>query len=232
MASLILPIPGTHAWSGAPTLKDWYHPESAWSKYVATRGLLHLSPARPFVWSTDLDGLDGWLRWLHLKRNDKVDWQAAGLNLWSYFEPAWLKDAPATNVNLLATLGLAIEHRNLISHSHGLQPVLFACAAGLKIRRLISIAGPVRSDMMEVATRARPNIERWLHVCSDNSDAWQWLGEIGDGVLGIVRQHPLADVNLCVPAVGHSGLVEDEDAFHLWADDGLIDFITTGLLIG
>lgn len=226
--ALILPIPGTHAWNGEPTPKNWYHPESVWSQYVAARGLQHLSPARPFVWSTDVDGLDGWLRWLHLKGNDKIDWQAAGLNLWAYFEPAWYGDlrfTPSPAQPLLPPLGF--DRRNLVAHSHGLQVVLYACAAGLKIRRLISIASPVRADMMEIAKKARPNIEQWMHIYTDDTDRMQWLGTIGDGAFGIVRPHPLADINLCIMGVGHSGLVEDEKAFPHWVDSGLIAFLGT-----
>lgn len=218
-----LPIAGTDANDGEDlTARDWIHHESAISMFLLDRGLQQLSPGRPFVWTTRLDGIEvwrRWLKWLRLRGTDQVDWQTAGLNLWSYLDPPWpwppkLGEAPVPH-----------EWRNLITHSHGLQPALFACAAGLKIRRLLSIAGPVRADMMETAARARPNIEKWTHVCSDSSDRWQWLGEIGDGAFGIVREHPLADENICIPKVGHSGLIYDEKAFHFWTDAGLIPFL-------
>lgn len=93
------------------------------------------------------------------------------------------------------------------------------------LRRFIDIAGPVRSDMMHVYQSARPNIRRWLHVyCPGWKDRMQLLGELFSGGLPR-RQHPLADGNVGVPHVGHSGLLYDASYFPLWRSAGLIDFL-------
>ncbi len=215
MTCCYLPIPGTFAWNGTPTERDWYHPQSAFNAFLHANGVEHLCPTRPFVWSTDLDGIGWWQRWFG--RSNTLDWLSAGLNLFDYFDPP---------LSVLLNRGAEttpFADRNLLSHSHGLQVVLCACAEGMKLRRLVSIAGPVREDMMATARKARPNIERWTHVCSDDSDRIQWLGEIGDGALGIVRKHPLADLNICIPKVGHSLLLDDPKQFHWWPEAGLLD---------
>lgn len=117
---------------------------------------------------------------------------------------------------------MPLERANLIAHSHGLQVVLFAAAMGCKIRRLVSIGSPVRHDLAAVALKARENIGEWTHVYSDHGDRLQWLGTIGDGVLGITRAHPQAHRNISIPGVAHSRLLNEESTFHWWDDAGLI----------
>ena len=78
---------------------------------------------------------------------------------------------------------------------------------------------------MATARKARPNIRKWLHVHSDWTDYVQLLGELGGGGWPIIRKHPLADVNVGIPKVGHSGLLYDAQFFPLWQTDGLIDFL-------
>src|SRR5678815_5146950 len=109
--------------------------------------------------------------------------------------------------------------------------VAYACAHGLRINRLLTMGSPVRQDMHAIYAQARPNIGHWLHLHSDRSDRTQWLGELFDGHLGIVRNQPFADVNLGVPAVAHSNLLNDPDLFHLWAEDGLIAVSYTHLTL-
>jgi hypothetical protein len=104
-----------------------------------------------------------------------------------------------------------------------MQVALFAAASGLKIRTLITVAGPVRKDMREVAAKARGNIHRWVHVASDSSDRWQWMGTLFDGKLGIIREHPLADRNVRIKDVGHSQLLRDPAQFHHWTEQKLLE---------
>ena len=193
-------IPGTHSWVPGRTTGEWYHADSPWSDYMKSQGFLQVEcDGRPFEWSTSIDGILPWRK--------GVDWAAAGGNFFAWVVPP-----------------LAPDHRvppdltNVITHSHGLQPLLYACARGLKVNSLTDIAGPVRKDMMDVAKFARPNIRYWQHVHSDRSDKMQWLGEFGDGALGIVRAHPLADSNVSVPKAGHSGLLTDPQWFMLWPE--------------
>jgi hypothetical protein len=191
----VIPVPGT--WGRT---QDWYRPCSAWGLYLDTLGIEVYEPdGRPFLWSTDAGGWQVWRRWgLGHRTGDHWDWQAGGESLFRLIVPPLAPDRripPAETV--------------LVSHSHGLQVVLYACAAGLQVDRLIDISGPVRADMRPVMEAALPNIGQWLHVHSDRSDRMQWLGEMGDGALDITRAHPAANMNRALPAAGHSGVLRD-----------------------
>jgi len=97
----------------------------------------------------------------------------------------------------------------VISHSHGLQPVLYAAKQGLKIDLLIDVCGPVRWDMLPIAGAAKKHIHRWVHIHAGHRDRWQWFGSLFDGHVGIVRKHPLADENLAIPEADHSQVMRD-----------------------
>lgn len=193
-------IPGTGSWAHDGRC-DWYCPGHPFGQFLTYQGVAPLYDGdRPFIWSTDLNGVP----WLRDRRF--VDWAAGGAAL-NYFVREDLRQPGAATA--------------LIAHSHALQVVLFACAEhDLKVDTLISMGSPVRQDMMPVAQRARPNIARWLHVHSDHSDRWQWFGELFDEHVGIVREHPLADVNDFVPKVGHSELLRDPQQYHWWLEKG------------
>lgn len=198
-----LAVNGTH--ENRTPEGHWSHPESPISQYLERYGLLNIahSAMLPFDWSDDLNFTAG-----------HPDWIAAGASLNYYLVPPLRPEYAWPSAETV-----------LVTHSHGLQPALYAARMGLKIDRLLSIAGPVRKDMMEVARLARPNIRRWMHVYSDATDRWQWLGELFDGHFGIVRKHALADENVEVKGVGHGGLIRDPKQFHQWADRGLINFL-------
>ncbi len=210
-----VPVPGTWAFRATPSADDWYHPSSALSIYFTDRALFQIGSSRPFEWTTDPNGWRPWRRWFGVGDSDHRDWLVAGRNLYAWLRP------PVTDSDDYVKLA----DRNIIAHSHALQVALYACASGLKINKLISLAGPVRDDMRAIAAAARPNIGRWIHVHSDKSDRTQWLGEWGDGVLRIVRAHPLADMNIAIPRVGHSDMLHKTDAFHWWEEAGLVAFL-------
>lgn len=201
-----LPVQGT--WD-TRSEGSWSLPSSPLSVYLQERGLHNLSGdgTIPYAWSTDLD----------FECGDHQAWLAGGKALYYYLVPPL---CPANRWPPAETV--------IVTHSHGLQVALYAAALGLKIDRLLSFMGPVRKDMMSVATQARPNIRRWRQVRSDKTDKWQWLGELFDGHLGIVRNHPLADVNETVPGVGHTGVLNDPSNYPLWVDNGWIDFLKDG----
>jgi hypothetical protein len=195
----VVVVPGT--WG---RLEDWYKPGSGWASYMAGLGCeIETFGGRPFEWSTGLDGIQFWRRLFgRVSARDHWSWQAGGAALFAWLVPP---AAPAKRI--------APRDVRIVCHSHGLQVVLYAAAAGLRIDRLLSVTGPVREDMAAIAAAARPNIREWRHVHSDGSDRFQWLGAIGDGVLGITRAHPLADVNQALPAAGHSGVFRDPSWF-------------------
>jgi hypothetical protein len=153
---------------------------------------------RPFVWSSNLDGV---LPWRKL-----ATWAAAGENLYAYCVPPMAPDRRIPPLEL-----------SIISHSHGLQVALIAAALGLYIHTLIDICGPVRDDVIaEYGDAAKRNIGHWIHVHADRSDTMQWLGGIGDGAFGIVRAHPLADINHYLPQAGHAKVLTDEPWLQAW----------------
>lgn len=202
-----LAVNGTHENRETRGL-SWSHPDSLLSQFLERHGLLNIASSAmlPFDWSNDLDLGDG------------HDWPAGGASLFYYLVPP-----------LHPEYAWPSKETVLVTHSHGLQVALHAAARGLKVDRLLDLAGPVRKDMMPIANRARPNIRRWMHVHSDHSDRWQWLGEFLDGHFGIVRQHPLADRNISVADVGHTSLLREPKQFHHWVNHGLVNFLKTGV---
>ncbi len=184
-------IPGTWA---AKHDEKWWLPDSPFALHLRKLGLAPLK-SRPFVWSTDING--GLFSFFQASKHS--DWDAAGAALSFYLA------------------GTRLEDRNIIAHSHGLQAVLYACANyGVRLNTLISVSSPIRKDMVEVSEKARPNIGYWTHVHSDSSDRTQWFGTLFDGALGIVRAHPLADLNVKIPKVGHSDILKKSKNFHHW----------------
>lgn len=209
----ILPIQGTHGWDDTDTMR-WWKPGSPFVNYLGTQGIdLVAAGEDPFIWDGDVDGLP------YLGSRSLLRWKAAGIQLRRYCKPGPAGSPEGAHY-------VPYVSRNFIAHSHGLQVVLCAAASGLRVHRLVSVSSPVRNDMRAIAEKARPNIAEWWHVASDRSDFTQWLGEWFDGAFGIVREHPLADFNVCVKGVGHSGLLNDPALFPMWKDRGLVAFLT------
>ena len=179
---------------------EWYREGSPWSRMMAGEHFAHVQcDGRPFTWTTRLNGWQFW------KSSDDLDWRVAGVNLFAYVVPPIAPDRCVPP-----------EHTHVVSHSHGLQVVLHACALGMKVNTLVDVAGPVRGDMRATARLARPNIRHWVHLYSDNSDRTQLGGQLFDGAFGIVRQHELADQNVPMPKAGHSGVLNDSQWFGVW----------------
>lgn len=219
-----LPVAGTHGWRGQQT-GGWWQAGSPWLAELESHGFVPYNSARPFVWSTNLDGHTGilrrWLRKLLPFVSDDTRhlvWEAAGLSLYAYLVPP-IYGGEYNGVNAAPT------ETRIVCHSHGAQIVAFACAAGLKVDRLITVGSPIRADMAHIYDQARDNIGYWLHLHSDHTDRWQWLGSIGDGVLGVVREHPWADDNQAVRHVGHSGILTDEDGIRMWHRFGWLEVL-------
>jgi hypothetical protein len=204
-------VAGTHDWGiGDPPVGGrWYAPGSPWVEAAQAAGVTPLfgrnvyGDPTPFIWSTDLGGVG-------FGSGDLKVWVAAGWNLYWFCVPPLCPDRRVPAAEL-----------NVVTHSHGLQVALAAAANGLKIDTLLSVAGPVRKDMREVTAQARKNIRYWVHLHSDKSDRWQWFGTLFDGKIGIVREHPSADLNIKVPQVGHSEMLREPARFPLWTELGL-----------
>jgi hypothetical protein len=187
---------------------DWNALDSPFSKFRADHGLLPWvdDPLRLFEWSTDLDGLPG--------DGGHADWRATGRSLANY------AINPLTGRPNIPPDGL-----NLFTHSHGCQPVIYACAEfDLKVNVLIDVAGPVRGDMLDLAAKAKKNIKLWLHLYAGFEDRWQIAGELFSGGT-FRRKQPHATVNAKIPG-GHGTILRDPAYFHYWIDQGWLAWLT------
>lgn len=195
-------VAGTGSWKDHDD-KDWFCPGHYFGQFMTLQGLAPIYDGdRPFIWSTDLDGVP----WA-----GKKDW-AAGAAALSYF--------------VQAQASVQGKDTALIAHSHALQVAAIAAAEhNLKINVLITMGSPIRKDMAKEYAALRANTKYWLHVHSDGSDRWQWLGEMFDGHFGIVRETPLADRNDFVPKVGHSELLRDPKQYHNWVEHKWLDLL-------
>lgn len=180
----------------------WAHPDSPF------RALLHdqgFNALRFQGWTGNVGGVPN-----ILARGNHQDWIAGGHALGYFLDR------------------LPYADRNLIAHSHGVAPALYAAALEqTKIRRLISVCSPVRADLQRTATAARPLIGYWRHVASIGFDAAQWAGELLDGHLSFTRTHKWTQAHdsMFVPKIGHSRLLNDPDYFARWSGDGLLDLL-------
>ncbi len=156
------------------------------------------APVAPFKWTGNLGGV------LDFSPSDPADpWTAGGLREWA-IEAQHLIDFcwhtwPDVPVSVLA-------------HSHGGNLAALAVAYGLKVRHLVTLATPPRSDMAAIYGRATSLLEgEWLHLYGDWWRDWIIkLGQLGDGRIGWTRQIPEADRQIHVPGAGHSDIIAPE----------------------
>lgn len=200
-------VGGTWSWRGHATAGEWYQAGAPFVTFLEAEGVEVVSKHKPFVWTSRVNGLF-WQRAKHR------DWDAGGAALSCYLDPA----IPHVGI------GPGDSYHAVLTHSHGLQVALYACAYhGARIPLLIDVSGPVRQDMEVTARTARPHIGRWLHLSSDWSDRMQWLGELFDGSFAIKRKAVWdtvwADASIGIPHVGHSGLLREPTLFDHWHQD-------------
>ncbi len=189
-------VAGTFGFRGSIPVGAWWSPGSAFAQMLEGLGVSVCGSGtgeRPFIWSSDLDGVF---------ESDHVDWRAGGSALYEYVVPS-----------LCAGARIAPAETTIIAHSHGLQPVLYALASGLQCNHLVSVASPIRADMQAVTKIARANVKTWTHLY-DMDDPVQMLGE--DDPLNSTRDAVLADANIQIPGMGHTGAVDDPANFFRW----------------
>lgn len=113
---------------------------------------------------------------------------------------------------------------NIISHSHGLQAVLFAAAIGQKLGTVISVSGPIRRDMKRALRAGMGNVEKWVQVADPNDDSTIREGEAGDGTVGWNYDLDIPGaINVHTPGSGHSGMTTDVEA---WNRHGLFALLS------
>lgn len=210
----ILPIGGTW-WlknqkaADKKGLRQWLNVGSYLHRFILAMGFDWLRGEDGetfFEWTGRINGAEFWRRWWPFRlwsAPDFDDWFVAGDNLYSALVPRW-KKALAYPGPLLHMLG----------HSHAINPIMVACAKGLRVNVLVTFCSPVRHDpeLAEIYTQARKNIGYWIHFYSDDDDKIQIVGEVGDGVVDMSRTIPMADRNVYIPG-GHSCGLNDPRLF-------------------
>jgi len=134
----------------------------------------------PFIWSTAIDGVLG----------KNSEWTDAAGCLIAFVVLHKLHESPI----------------NIIAHSHGFSPVVYAATMGLHIDTLISVASPIRKEIVELLPIATKSIKTWRHIRGGRRDLMQILGELFDGRLGLYRDMPYAG-NVRELSETHSGLL-------------------------
>jgi len=195
--------PGTHAIKGGLRSRgDWYHDGSDVCEFFAD----HFIATSYFPWPTALAGAEFWRPWLGLPAK-LADWEVPALNAKERFQPSEVDPIYWPRPSRI----------HWLVHSHGIQPVLIACAMGLRINVLVSVCSPVRADVLnKYGAAARQNIGYHLHYWS-HGDRVQLAGGVGDGHSGVLRDFTYSragrlvyrcDETIELPeAAGHSGLL-------------------------
>ena len=155
----------------------WWKVASPFWQTAKHRGLDLAAPDDPFTWTTALEGVKG----------DNREWIVAASAL------RWFCKAKG------------IEKPNIVAHSHGGQLPLLATEHGLEIGTLVTVATPVRDDVLGHLVGRR--IHRWVHIHTGAGDRMQLLGELGDGEISARRKMPGAE-NIYEPDQTHSGLLD------------------------
>ena len=171
----------------------WWEPGSPFAAEAARNGVELLAPDDPFRWTTELEGIVG--------KNDA--WQAAGNALARYCREK-----------------ARGEMVNGIFHSHAGQVLAYA-ALSRRFHHVITVATPVRADMVDIYRRAARSISAWTHIYTGRGDRWQWLGALFDGYLGIRREMPAPARNVFGPCRNHISLLDPT----LWTARGWWDLV-------
>jgi hypothetical protein len=192
--------------------QSWWRPSSPLAQAFGAKGIPTFT--EPFKWSGELGGIVGYPSDPEEEFNDRqlTPWMVAGHALrWYCRAQGWGERAV-----------------HAVAHSHGLQVLAFAAAFGQHFATAISVSGPIRHDMRPVRLKARPMIDRWLHLY-DPEDLTIIEGEFLDGHIGPVYELPEADLNLRIAGFGHSGILEAPTA---WTERHLFDyFLSVGPLL-
>lgn len=187
MSAPVITVAGT--WGELPGHGKWWDRDSDFWAMLVEGGLTSVDAIDPFMWSTDLDGLD----------NTNAGWAAAGRALF------WYAAAKAPGIPV-----------SVIAHSHGGQVLAYAAEAGLRLEHAITVATPVRSDLGRQYAVLAKVAKTWTHIYTDEKygGAWQALGEwaLGGTPWRVRREMPGAR-NIFLPGRSHGDLVANAN---LW----------------
>lgn len=203
---MIVPVGGT--WSQSSRERDWWRPDSVWVANLRNAELALLDGAEPFEWSSALAISD----------HDPA-WRTAGLAL-KWYVDARLDQETAATMELRLGRPPSVE---LVAHSHGGQVVAHALAAGLRVKRVVTVGTPVRLDVADEWARGRVNIAQdWTHIWTEevvrpfdpDAQPYQLLGSLPSGLpsisglYDIPRVFDAATRNIKIePPTTHHGLM-------------------------
>ena len=198
-----IPIHGT--WAIDEDEIAWWKKSGAFAQYARRANVFQSEHIEvPFIWSSDISGFkynfDSGFR-------KHTDWRSGGWALLYY-----LRSIP-------------VSDRNLIIHSHGLQPVAYAARYGVEFNNIISVCSPTRADMRDDYEILALRSKRWLHIY-DNSDTIGWLGQFGDGRFFGSRKIDIPGVdNQQLKGIHHSDLLKVGKRMDLWIKNNWFDFL-------
>lgn len=198
--------PGTHAIKGGLRSRgDWFHDGADFCEMAYAHGLA----CSYFPWPTALAGAEFWKPWFGIKP-DLGDWEVPALNAKERFQPSEVDPRYWPRQSRI----------HWLTHSHGAEPVIIACALGLKINVLVTVSAPIRADVLAIyGEAARQNIGYHLEYRS-LEDRIQKAGGFGDGHWGTMwsfedftingRQVFKPDDTIVMPKdCGHSKLLHE-----------------------
>jgi len=193
-------IAGTHGGD-----MPWWRAHSTFGRAVPSHLAKLVNGKDPYRWTTDLDGVFG--------KNARWEISARALS-WYIQAKLCGPDGHPPPVNIIA-------------HSHGGNVALIAAARyNVRIATLITACTPPRRDLNNDYAEAKINIDKWIHLYSDGSDYWQWLGALGQRIAGYFRTMPYADRNIFISG-GHScGVLNPE----VWTEKDLWAFLSPMVL--
>jgi hypothetical protein len=198
-----IPIHGT--WAIDDTEIAWWRSTGAFAQFARKNNVFQENTVNfPFVWSSDISGFKYNLSSGNRKH---TDWRAAGYSLAYY-----VQNIPESD-------------RNLIIHSHGLQPVAYAAMLGVEFNNVISVCSPIREDMMDTYEILRLRSKHWLHIYS-NRDLIGWLGQFGDGRFLGSRKVDIPGVqNQLLKDINHTDVLKIGKRMDYWLTNGWFDFL-------
>lgn len=199
-------VDGTWGWHGLAQPEDeWTHPKHPCQVYLREHGISNRCDARGrgFSWLSKLEGYM-LLRRLFRPRAGLPAWEVGGANFYDFHLP----------LTVDPRFHLPGHSTHAFAHSHGGNLPFVACHLGLRVNVLVTVSTPIRWDVLQqYGPLARPNIAWHVHYYSVG-DEIQVAGEYADGRFGWLREHPLADENIKLPAeAGHTGLLNNPKFF-------------------
>ena len=181
----------------------FWQPGSNFNCYMTSKGFELLKPEDPFIWNTNLNGLNPF----ETREKNHKDWMA-GAHAWKW----WLAD-------------IIRQRRKFILHSHAFQ--LFQYYLDMSpdhyIDTWIAVGSPIRGDMMPIIERNRYKYRQGLLITDTHVDWTKYWGEAFAGNRPPEEKLPFKIDKF--PGPQHSYVLNNPDFFHLWEERGWLELL-------